>query len=378
MPNITKISIPVNGAYQDFNIVDTEARNSISNSQPLIIGTQTASTGLWTGNAPFDSLLDGQKILFFLPYAGSGNASINLTLSDGTTKTGDILCYLQGSTRLTTHYEAGSFIPLIYKKNITFSGSSTTYTGWWAYSDRDVDNNTYLQNCNNKLKAGSNGIHGFQLVMQTSADTWESLTTSYTTATTKTKNSKGFYLGNILYHNNGAVVTSGNYTGTWRIMEQKSDINFSYSSNCGSTLVANKPVYLVGTINNGLFYLADTWWSQELPTTDDGKVYIYIGISYSTTSISKFAYNPIFWYNNGCVELYNGNGIKNINNNTTKAYLLGTTTNSADSGKQIYDDNIYSTEVAGRLNVKSLQVDQKAVITYNNDSESLNFIFNNN
>ena len=66
MPNITKISIPVNGAYQDFNIVDTEARNSISNSQPLIIGTQTASTGLWTGNAPFDSLLDGQKILFFL------------------------------------------------------------------------------------------------------------------------------------------------------------------------------------------------------------------------------------------------------------------------------------------------------------------------
>lgn len=69
MPNITKISIPVNGVYQDFNTADTEeARNSASNSQSLIIGTQTTSTELWTSNAPFNSLLDGQKILFFLPY----------------------------------------------------------------------------------------------------------------------------------------------------------------------------------------------------------------------------------------------------------------------------------------------------------------------
>ena len=44
-----------------FNIADIEARNNISNSQPLIIRTQTTSTGLWTGNVPFNSLLDGQK-----------------------------------------------------------------------------------------------------------------------------------------------------------------------------------------------------------------------------------------------------------------------------------------------------------------------------
>jgi hypothetical protein len=28
---------------------------------------------------------------------------------------------------------------------------------------------------------------------------------------------------------------------------------------------------------DGYFYLDDTWYSQELPTTADGKVYIYLG-----------------------------------------------------------------------------------------------------
>ena len=54
-----------------YSIKDNIARNNIGTEFPIIYGTQTAATGAWTGVAPFDSLVDGQKILYFLPFAGS-------------------------------------------------------------------------------------------------------------------------------------------------------------------------------------------------------------------------------------------------------------------------------------------------------------------
>ena len=54
-------------------------------------------------------------IAYYLPYAGVSGTSVtlNLTLSNGTT-TGAINCYFNNTTRLTTHYGAGSTILLTY------------------------------------------------------------------------------------------------------------------------------------------------------------------------------------------------------------------------------------------------------------------------
>ena len=128
--------------------------SALNNYIPTIIGTQIESTNNWTGNAQFETLEDGQRILYYLPYDNSSGSDVvlNLTLADGTTQTGNIDCYLSGSARLNSQYEAGSFIPLIYKENIIFNGSSTTYTGWWAYTDKDIDSK--VQNTlNNTTKA---------------------------------------------------------------------------------------------------------------------------------------------------------------------------------------------------------------------------------
>lgn len=78
-------------------------------------GTQTAATGSWTGNLPqVSALYEGLTIRYQLPYAGSGNASLNLTLAGGTT-TGAKAIYRYGSsTRITTHFAAGSIITMTY------------------------------------------------------------------------------------------------------------------------------------------------------------------------------------------------------------------------------------------------------------------------
>lgn len=287
-----------------YNIKDNVARSAVGLEFPIVYGTQTASTGDWTGIAPFNQLSDGQKILYFLPFAGSGNATLNLTLVDGETTTGAKNVYYSATTRMATHYGAGNFIPLIYRVDLQWGTNTTKYTGWWAFSDRTTDTANQIQVGNLKLKAGTNGIIGTTLVMRTGDGLYESIVTSRTTATTKTKNTSGFYLDEIFYYNSSTTITSGNTTGTYTLYKQLHSLDFRYSSNCGTTLVSYKPVYLVGTISSGLFYLDDIWWTQTLPTTQDNKIYIYIGEAYNNNAVCFSLNHHILHYVNGYIEPY--------------------------------------------------------------------------
>lgn len=79
-------------------------------------GTQTASTNAWTGSlTQVSALYEGLTIRYRLPYAGtSSGATLNLTLSDGTT-TGAKKIYRYGTTtQITTHFAAGSVITMTY------------------------------------------------------------------------------------------------------------------------------------------------------------------------------------------------------------------------------------------------------------------------
>ena len=312
-----------------YNIKDNTARDNIGTEFPIVYGTQTDTTGAWTGVAPFDSLVDGQKILYFLPFAGSGNATLDLTLPDGNT-TGAKNVYYASASRMTTQYGAGNFIPLTYHVNFQWGTSTTKYTGWWAFSDRTTDIANNVQVGNLKLTAGANGIFGSTLVMRTGDGLYESIVTSRTTATTKTKNPSGFYLDEIFSYGGNGTITSGNKTATGYLYRQFNNTDFRYNSNCGSTLVAYKPIYLVGRITNGLFYLSDVWWTQTLPTTQDGKVYIYIGEACSTVNYCLSNNHHIFHFINGSIEPY-------VNLNNTLANFI-----NRDRGKLRSDNTVHN------------------------------------
>lgn len=94
-----------------------------------INGIQTETTGNWKGIVPYDDfeLKDGTKILYFLNQTGTGNDSLQLYKNDGTTTIGENYpIYVRNSTRLTNVYPAGTFIPLIFKKSVTFQSKTLT------------------------------------------------------------------------------------------------------------------------------------------------------------------------------------------------------------------------------------------------------------
>ncbi len=114
----------------------------------FVNGTQTAATGSWKGNLSANlnitALYDGLTIYYRLPYAGLGNASLQLYKSDGTTAVGGNIPVYAGNTRLTTHYPVNSIIRMTYYnsqwradpfyysyswRNIYVSGTSAVGTG---------------------------------------------------------------------------------------------------------------------------------------------------------------------------------------------------------------------------------------------------------
>jgi hypothetical protein len=125
---ISRIKTPSNNTY--------DLRDRYKSGIYTVIGTQSSATGTWLGTlSGVDDLYDGLTIMYYLPYNGSGNATLNLTL--GSTPTGAVNCYFDGTTRLSTQYSAGTNIILTYYSagSISIGGTTTSDDRWVVNGD---------------------------------------------------------------------------------------------------------------------------------------------------------------------------------------------------------------------------------------------------
>jgi len=174
----------------------------------------------------------------------------------------------------------------------------------------DTIDTTHLRNIT--LKAGSSGIVPNTIIMRTSNDTYESIVTSDNmgnNTTNKIANTADFYLDSIIYYNGNNLIENNNTTN--QDFYSLKDLDFRYSSNCSNNLVAGKPLFLIGSINNNKTFKLnnDIWWTQELPLDGDisynGNIYIYLGIAYNNTNIKLMEQHPIYYYLNGKIYYNN-------------------------------------------------------------------------
>ena len=160
-------------------------------------------------------------------------------------------------------------------------------------------------------------------------------------------------------------------------------ISIGYSFNRTGTyptLDAHKPVYVKCTpqADGSAIIDPDTPITQALPTSADGKIYIYLGDqSVSTSSIYLPAHHPVYYYGDGAIRLWtNPNDTKNTagaTDTSSKIYLVGATAQSANP--QTYSDNeVYAT--SGVLTTKSVQVGGgSATMQYDATNACIKFVF---
>lgn len=263
---------------------------------------------------------DGQMITIRMPAAGS-DYGIFLSLNNGTTYY-PIAYTQQNSSRLTTHFPNGSTLYLMYDSNhtcndvyaVTGASARSNIKGCWVIMNGyNSDTGVSTYNVYTSETTGAIGIFPYTILMRTSDDKLSAIVTSSSNGTSKTKNTNGFMLcQDIYYANNYTVAANTSLTGAWRqIYSYVNRIDFRFSSNCGQTLIGGKPIYLVGTVSNGAFYLDDVWYTQTIPTTDNGKVYIRIGGAYNTYQVDVSEHNPWMWYKDGAFRPYPGMTIYN-------------------------------------------------------------------
>lgn len=284
----------------------TEAREQLGGPE-FIVGTWTGATGTWTGVTRDSELYDGKQILLYMPFGGSGNATLNLTLSGGGT-TGAKNVYFESTGRFTTHKGQNAILHLVYKTGLKLS-NGTTYEGWWYIANRDTNDTAYYsKEIYSNILAGANKIYSNTFLLQLLDGRWESPVLSSSTEATKNPNTNGFVLGQIMWYS-GTIVDENNKPATYTLNYTHPLVDYRYSFNLANTdearLVTNKPIFLKGTVTNGLFYLDTTRWvTQTLPTSDDGFVYIYLGNAYDWYRGSFSNHHPIYWYKNGSIKLF--------------------------------------------------------------------------
>ena len=288
-------------SYVDEIVSESQTGHSIY----YVKGTQTATTGAWTGDLPeVSELYEGLTINYWLPFSGSGNATLELTLKDGVSS-GAVNCYFTGTSRVTTQSPANSFILFTYH-TVTING--TQYTGWWRQNDNNTTNILSLYEANGNYIADSK-ICRNQLLLQIDEDTLTPLNNANSTGTTKTMLTDVAFnpYGRIYYYNTTTEVSAGAAISAGSLYFH-CNFDLRYTFNCGQTLTAHKYIYLKVILQtNGMVKIATgQCWAQDLPTTNDGYLYILLGRVYSTYQMMLYIDHPVYYHDGTSIRKYLG------------------------------------------------------------------------
>ena len=241
-------------AYNKAVAAEGTASTALAQSVEYIAGTQTAVTGNWTGVSVDGALYAGKTIAYKLPYAGSGNASLKLTLANGS-ETELVPVYLN-TTRVTTHFGAGAVI------NMTYDG-----TAWRAASIPNSNNyDRRLHNSAIKAAAAVTAAH----LIAGKADGYKMLAASL-----------AFDLAYPILYASAAISANATAKSAYEALP---DVNFSTTGTIQSG-AANKILWLKGTVEGNTFTIAEgNWLTTVVPVEDDGMYYIPLGVMSSTTT----------------------------------------------------------------------------------------------
>ena len=336
-----------------------------------IRGTWTAATNVWTGVSIDSELYDGKQIILYMPFAGTSTAAtLELTLADGTT-TGAKYVYFESTTRMTTHKGAYSQLHLIYHDSHNING--TNYSGWWYVANRDTNSNdtsTGYTRFSHGTFTTTTAVGRYVICLTKSVTQVVPVTAvNNSTATTKTLTTDTFnpFEPIFYYTNNGSTTqtVANSALSVSYLWRNYSNINLSYSFNTGSTLTNNKDVFIKATPTNGyMATLASTPIVQDLPTTDDGFIYIKLGHACSTSNIAMSYEHPIYWYKNGAVRSYGGDAAtvtgkiplfahQDISGKADKSATVSTITYDSTNNKITKTINGTTTDVVTVATIKS-------------------------
>lgn len=213
---------------------------------------------------------------------------------------------LAASSRVTTLFNVNYTMLFIYNEDRVTGGCWDCVYGY----NSDTNTTAYLIRYYQSTLVMKNKLYRYQICFSdTDRELIPANNVSNNQTTTKALTTDSFDpFGEIFYYNTTTAVEANASPGASYLWLQQSAVTLKYSFNTGETLTAKEPVYVRCVLqSDGRVKLdGNDCVVQSLPSTEDGKLYIFLGVAYSTYQIELFYDKPVFWYKNGRIRRYYG------------------------------------------------------------------------
>ena len=280
-------------------------------------------------------------------------------------------------TRDTTIFNINYTMLFVYNTTLVDGGA------WICYRGYDSNSNTIgyqLRTNSGNLEASDTGYR-YRLWF-TSADgkKWVPANTSTSTdaTTARTMNTRPINpFGPIVYNSTNGSVSSGSRPAVTTLWQQYTlTIGYSYVV----SLTAWDPVYVQCTPQTDGSAVMNAI-VKALPTSSDGKIYIYLGIAYSTTAMELRIEHPVFYHDGTGIRAWTGKVIPTKTSDLTNdsGFITGYTETdpvfsaSAAAGIQSTDITNWNSKTSNIGTITKVQTTAGAHSTVNISSGAVSF-----
>ena len=295
MAKISKIAVP--GVTEPYDIEAYKAL-SIPFGQVDSTSTSTVFTAQIDG---ITELRDG--VCVYLKNGVVTSAS-GFTLNINGLGAKPVYQTLAAASRSTTVFNINYTMLFVYNSSRVEGGCWDIFYGY----NSDTNTIAYNVRVGSTPPATSNKLVKYGIAFTKTDGKLLSSNTTGTTVTSKALTSVEFDPYAPMYYYPTTAVAANGVPAASYTYEQYSTVDLRYSFNAGATLVAGDPVYIrcVPQSNGTVKLDGNNCIVQALPSTDDSKVYIYLGYAYSTTNIFFDIKHPIYCIKDGRREFWHG------------------------------------------------------------------------
>lgn len=203
-----------------------------------------------------------------------------------------------------------------YTMMFVYDSTRVTNGCWICYRGYNSNDNTigYQLRTHNMRIYASDKTYRYRLLLQVDDTHYMPVNTSTSTAADTSKessmNTREFRIGGDIryYSYTSAINQNALFGATYQWKQYPLTLGYSFNNtNNALSLTQWSPVYMVAepsSTNKGMAKLVSPYYTQSLPNSADGKIYIYLGQAYNTTNIELTIDHPIYEYRDGGVRLY--------------------------------------------------------------------------
>lgn len=204
-----------------------------------------------------------------------------------------------------------------YTMLFVYDASNTHVSGgcWMMYYGIDNNTNTigYQIRTNSYSMPMTSVVYRYRLLF-TSADRAHFVPANNSTSTNATTNRSVCQdpidpFGPIVYYGTTASVNQGSRPAVANLWQQyQVTLGYSFAKGSALQMATWKPVYLKCAPQTDGSAIIDSTepWVQALPTTNDGKIYIFLGVAYSETAIELNIAHPVYYHDGTAIRIWTG------------------------------------------------------------------------